>query len=133
MKKIELGKGEGKTTHCLKRALKLVKKGENVLYIIPREISCAHGLLICFIRLLEKYHIDYNRIVYEEKVEFPTQGNEIRFVMWKYYNEHNELFRHKYKVIFDDIDLLFPAGCLDTISVTNWNKKSINKVMGKDK
>ena len=49
----------------------------------------------------------------------------------KYYNEHNDLWKCKYKIIFDNIDMLFPAGYLDTISATIWNKKSINRVIRK--
>ena len=118
MKKIELNKGKGKTYHCLKRALKLVKKGKNVIYITPYGMDHAHTLSMDF-RYKIHGKIDYNYFPKKcNKFEFP-KGNFIKFVSWEYYHEHTgeEFYDHSLNIIFDDIHILF-VGTLDTVSVT---------------
>lgn len=116
MKRIELPVRKGKTTRCLKRALKLVKKGKNVIYITPYGMSHAHNLSLCFRDMIKG---DYHYFpVKGNKFEFP-KGNFIRFVSWGYYHEHigKEFYDHSLNIIFDDIHILF-VGTLDTVSVT---------------
>lgn len=119
MKKIELNRGKGKTIRCLKRALKLVKKGKNVIYITP--YGTNHGCDLSFIfGNMIKGKIDYNYFSMKcNKFEFPTQGNFIKFVSWEYYRKHTgeEFYDHSLNIIFDDIHILF-VGTLDTVSVT---------------
>lgn len=118
MKKIELSKGKGKTYRCLKRALKLVKKGKNVIYITPYGMTHAHELsldLRCMIKDKMDYHYFPTKC---NKFEFP-KGNFIKFISWEYYYEHlgKDFYDHSLNIIFDDIHLLF-VGILDTVSVT---------------
>ena len=118
MKKIELNRGKGKTTRCLKRALKLVKKGKNVIYITPYGMNHAEDLSFIFadkIRGKTDYHYFSAK---GNKFEFP-KGNFIKFVSWEYYHEHTgqEFYDHSLNIIFDDIHILF-VGTLDTVSVT---------------
>ena len=118
MKKIELNRGKGKTYRCLKRALKLVKKGKNVIYITPYGMNHARTLAIDF---RDKIYgkIDYHYFPMKcHKLEFP-KGNFIKFVSWEYYYEHTEeeFYDHSLNIIFDDIHILF-VGTLDTVSVT---------------
>lgn len=118
MKKIELNKGKGKTTCCLKRALKLVKKGKNVIYITPYGMSHAHDISLDFKHMINN-KISYSHIIGKgNKFEFP-KGNFIKFVSWEYYHEHTgqEFYDHSLNIIFDDIHILF-VGTLDTVSVT---------------
>ena len=118
MKKIELNRGKGKTTRCLKRALKLVKKGENVIYITPYGMNHAEDLSFIFANMIN------NKIPYSyfpgkfNMFEFP-KGNFIKFVSWEYYYKHTgeEFYDHSLNIIFDDIHILF-VGTLDTVSVT---------------
>ena len=118
MKKIELNRGKGKTTRCLKRALKLVKKGENVIYITPYSMNNAHELSLDFRDMIG------NKMPYSyfptkcNKFEFP-KGNFIKFVSWEYYHKNTgeEFYDHSLNIIFDDIHILF-VGTLDTVSVT---------------
>ena len=53
MKKIELNRGKGKTTCCLKQALKLVKKGKNVIYITPYGMYHAYELSLRFGNMID--------------------------------------------------------------------------------
>ena len=118
MKKIELNRGKGKTYRCLKRALKLVKKGKNVVYISPYGMSHAHTLAIDFGHKIDG-KIDYHYFPTKcNKCEFP-KGNFIKFVSWEYYlkNFGEEFYDHSLNIIFDDIHMLF-VGTLDTVSVT---------------
>lgn len=117
MKKIELNRGKGKTHRCLKRALKLVKKGKNVIYITPYGMNHAYTLSVDF-RLMIGGKIDYYFSMKSNKCEFP-KGNFIKFVSWEYYHEHTgeEFYNHSLNIIFDDIHILF-VGTLDTVSVT---------------
>ena len=118
MKKIELNRGKGKTTRCLKRALKLVKKGKNVIYITPYGMNHARTLAIDFRDKIDgKIHYLYFPMKCN-KFEFP-KGNFIKFVSWEYYYEHTdeEFYNHSLNIIFDDIHILF-VGTLDTVSVT---------------
>jgi len=118
MKKIELNRGKGKTTRCLKRALKLVKKGKNVIYITPYGMNHAHDLSLDFEDIISD-KIEYHYLPGKgNKFEFP-KGNFIRFVSWEYYHEHTgkEFYDHSLNIIFDDIHMLF-VGTLDTVSVT---------------
>ena len=118
MKKIELNRGKGKTTRCLKRALKLVKKGKNVIYITPYGMNYAHDLSLVFGNMID------GKILYSyipgkcNKCEFP-KGNFIKFVSWEYYQKYTdeEFYDHSLNIIFDDIHILF-IGTLDTVSVT---------------
>ena len=118
MKKIELNRGKGKTTRCLKRALKLVKKGKNVIYITPYGMNHAKDLSYIF------YHMVNGKIPYRylsgkcNRFVFP-KGKFIKFVSWEYYHEHigEEFYDHSLNIIFDDIHILF-VGTLDTVSVT---------------
>ena len=118
MKKIELNRGKGKTTRCLKRALKLVKKGENVIYITPYGMNHALDLSFIFGNMIN------DKILYSylpgqcNKIEFP-KGNFIKFVSWEYYHKNisEEFYDHSLNIIFDDIHILF-VGTLDTVSVT---------------
>ena len=118
MKKIELPVRKGKTTRCLKRALKLVKKGKNVIYITPYGMTHAHELSLDFKDII------YGKIEYHylpgkgNKFEFP-KGNFLKFVSWEYYqkNTGEEFYDHSLNIIFDDIHILF-VGTLDTVSVT---------------
>ncbi len=117
MKKIELNRGKGKTTKCLKRALKLVKKGKNVIYITPYGMHHAYTLSIDF-RCKIDGKIDYHYYPMKcNKLEFP-QGNFIKFVSWEYYHKHTgeDFYDHSLNIIFDDIHILF-VGTLDTVSV----------------
>lgn len=116
MKKIELNRGKGKTRRCLKRALKLVKKGRNVLYITPYGMNQAHKLSLDFEDLM-KDKTSY-KCYYPLKFVF-TKGNFIKFVSWEYYHKHigKEFYGHSLYIIFDDIHILF-VGTLDTVSVT---------------
>ena len=119
MKKIELPVRKGKTTQCLKQALKLVKKGKNVIYITPYGMGHAHVLSLDFRDKIDG-KIDYNYFPMKgNKFEFPTQGNFIKFVSWEYYRKHTgvEFYDHSLNIIFDDIHILF-VGTLDTVSVT---------------
>ena len=116
MKKIELNSCKGKTTRCLKRALKLVKKGKNVIYITPYGMHHAHELSLEFRNKIKgDYHYPPGKC---NKFEFP-KGNFIKFVSWEYYHEHTdeEFYDHSLNIIFDDIHILF-VGTLDTVSVT---------------
>lgn len=118
MKKIELDKGKGKTYRCLKRALKLVKKGKNVIYITPYGMTHAHELSLDFRDMIHG-KIEYHYLPGKgNKFEFP-QDNFIKFVSWEYYYEHlgKEFYDHSLNIIFDDIHILF-VGTLDTVSVT---------------
>lgn len=118
MKKIELNRGKGKTTRCLKRALKLVKKGKNVIYITPYGMNYAHDLSLDFRRIISG-KIAHNYFPGKcNKFGFP-QGNFIKFVSWEYYykNIEEEFYDHCLNIIFDDIHILF-IGTLDTVSVT---------------
>ena len=118
MKKIELNRGKGKTYRCIKRALKLVKKGKNVIYITPYGMDHAHDLSLDF-GCMAYGKIDYHYFPGKgNKFEFP-QGNFIKFVSWEYYHEHTgqEFYDHSLNIIFDDIHILF-VGTLDTVSVT---------------
>lgn len=118
MKKIELNRGKGKTTRCLKRALKLVKKGKNVIYITPYGMNRADDLSLDFRDKINN-KISYTYLSGKgNKFEFP-KGNFIRFVSWEYYHEHTgkEFYDHSLNIIFDDIHMLF-VGTLDTVSVT---------------
>lgn len=118
MKKIELNRGKGKTIRCLKRALKLVKKGKNVIYITPYSMNYAHNLSLIFENMISD-KIDYHYLPGKgNKIEFP-KGNFIKFVSWEYYHEHTdeEFYNHSLNIIFDDIHILF-VGTLDTVSVT---------------
>lgn len=118
MKTIEFSKGKGKTTRCLKRALKLVKKGKNVIYITPYGMNHVDDLSFIFGSMI-KGKIDYHYFSGKgNKFEFP-QGNFIKFVSWEYYHEHTgeEFYDHSLNIIFDDIHILF-VGTLDTVSVT---------------
>ena len=117
MKKIELNKGKGKTIRCLKRALKLVKKGKNVIYITPYGMSHAHRLSLDF-KLMVNDKISCTYFSGKSKFEFP-KGNFIKFVSWEYYQEHTgeDFYDHSLNIIFDDIHILF-VGTLDTVSVT---------------
>ena len=118
MKKIELNKGKGKTYRCLKRALKLVKKGKNVIYITPYGMNHARTLSVDF-RCMIGDKIDYHYFPLKcGKFEFP-KGNFIKFVSWEYYHEHtrDEFYDHSLNIIFDNIHILF-VGTLDTVSVS---------------
>ena len=118
MKKIELNKGKGKTTRCLKRALKLVRKGKNVIYITPYGMNHADDLSFIFVNMI-RGKISYSHFPMKyHKFEFP-KGNFIKFVSWEYYHEHTgqEFYDHSLNIIFDDIHILF-VGTLDTVSVT---------------
>jgi len=118
VKKIELNRGKGKTTRCLKRALKLVKKGKNVVYITPYGMNHAEDLSFIFANMI-RGKIDYHYFSAKgNKFEFP-KGNFIRFVSWEYYYKHidEEFYNHSLNIIFDDIHILF-VGTLDTVSVT---------------
>lgn len=118
MKKIELNRRKGKTYRCLNRALKLVKKGKNVVYITPYGMHHAHELSFIFADRI-RGKIDYHYFsAIGNKFEFP-KGNFIKFVSWEYYREHvgQELYDHSLNIIFDDIHILF-VGTLDTVSVT---------------
>ena len=118
MKKIELNRGKGKTHRCLKRALKLVKKGGNVIYITPYGMGHADDLSLDFKDMI------YGKISYHflpgkgNRFKFP-KGNFIKFVSWEYYHEHTgqEFYDRSLNIIFDDIDILF-VGTLDTVSIT---------------
>ena len=120
MRKIELDRGKGKTYHCLKRALKLVKKGKNVIYITPYGMSHAHELSLDFRDMInDKISYSYSYFPGRcNKIEFP-KGNFIKFVSWKYYHKYTgeEFYDHSLNIIFDDIHILF-IGTLDTVSVT---------------
>ena len=120
MRKIELDRGKGKTYHCLKRALKLVKKGKNVIYITPYGMSHAHELSLDFRDMInDKISYSYSYFPGRcNKIEFP-KGNFIKFVSWKYYHKYTgeEFYDHSLNIIFDDIHILF-VGTLDTVSVT---------------
>lgn len=117
MKKIELSKGKGKTSRCLKRALKLVKKGKNVIYITPYGMNHASDLSFIFGNMIN------GKILYSylpgkgNKFEFP-KGNFIKFISWEYYHKYTgkEFYDHSLNIIFDDIHILF-VGTLDTVSV----------------
>lgn len=116
MKKIELNRGKGKTIRCLKRALKLVKKGKNVIYITPYGMNHALDLSFIFRDMIKgDYHFLPGK---GNRFEFP-KGNFVRFVSWEYYHEHTgkEFYDHSLNIIFDDIHILF-VGTLDTVSVT---------------
>ena len=117
MKKIELNKGKGKTTRCLKRALKLVKKGKNVIYITPYGMNHARDLSFIFGNIITN-KISYTYLSGNCEFVFP-KGNFIKFVSWEYYHEHidKEFYDHSLNIIFDDIHILF-VGTLDTVSVT---------------
>ena len=119
MKKIELNRGKGKTTRCLIRALKLVKKGKNVIYITPYGTGQTKNLSFIFWNMI-KDKIDYRYFPMKcNKFEFPTKGNFIHFVSWEYYHKHvgEKFYDHSLNIIFDDIHILF-VGTLDTVSVT---------------
>lgn len=119
MKKIELSKGKGKTYRCLKRALKLVKKGKNVIYITPYGMGHANSLLLDFRHKIDG-KIPYGYLPGKgNKLEFPHKNNFIKFVSWEYYHKHTgeEFYDHSLNIIFDDIHILF-VGTLDTVSVT---------------
>ena len=118
MKKIELNKGKGKTYRCLKRALKLVKKGKNVIYITPYSMDYAYTLSLDF---RDKIHgkLDYDYFPTKcNKFEF-SKGNFIKFVSWEYYHKHTgeQFYDHSLNIIFDNFHILF-VGTLDTVSVT---------------
>lgn len=117
MKKIELKNGKGKTTRCLKRALKLVKKGKNVIYITPYGMNHADDLSFIFGSMING-KIDYHYSPKNNKFKFP-HGNFIKFVSWEYYYKHTgeEFYDHSLNIIFDDIHILF-VGTLDTVSVS---------------
>lgn len=117
MKRIELPVRKGKTTRCLKRALKLVKKGKNVIYITPYGMNHAHDLSLNFDDMISG-KIYYYFPGKDNKFEF-QKGNFIRFVSWEYYHEHmrEEFYDRSLNIIFDDIHILF-VGTLDTVSVT---------------
>ena len=117
MKKIELNKGKGKTIRCLKRALKLAKKGKNVIYITPYGMNNAHDISLEFRHMIDD-KIDYHYLPMNDKIVFP-KGNFIKFVSWEYYykNTDEEFYNHSLNIIFDDINILF-VGTLDTVSVT---------------
>jgi hypothetical protein len=117
MKKIELNRGKGKTYRCLKRALKLVKKGKNVVYITPYGMNHAHELSLDFRDKIDG-KINYYFSAKSNKFGFP-KGNFIKFVSWEYYYKHTseEFYDHSLNIIFDDIHMLF-VGTLDTVSVT---------------
>lgn len=117
MKKIELNRGKGKTHRCLKRALKLVKKGKNVIYITPYGMNHAYDLSFIFANMING-KILYSYVGLCNKCEFP-KGNFIKFVSWEYYQKYTgeEFYDHSLNIIFDDIHMLF-IGTLDTVSVT---------------
>ena len=118
MKKIELNRCKGKTYRCLKRALKLVKKGKNVIYITPYGINYAHDLSLDFGHMVKDGKIPYRYLCECNEFVFP-RGKFIKFVSWEYYHEHTgeEFYDHSLNIIFDDIHILF-VGTLDTVSVT---------------
>lgn len=119
MKKIELNRGKGKTYCCLKRALKLVKRGKNVIYITPYGMGHAHDLSLDFREMIHS-KIDYHYLPGKcNKFEFPQKNNFIKFISWEYYHKHTdeEFYDHSLNIIFDDIHILF-VGTLDTVSVT---------------
>ena len=118
MKLIQKRKGKGKTTKCLKRALKLIKKGENVIYITPYGMIHARELSLDFRDMIYD-KMDYHYFPTKcNKIEFP-QGNFIKFVSWEYYHKNvgEEFYDHSLNIIFDDIHILF-VGHLDTVSLT---------------
>ena len=113
MKLIQKRKGKGKTTKCLKRALKLIKKGYNVLYITTFSEGRASEVFHWFDIIVRNSHIPYRVFLSRKQIVF-NKGIDIRFMSYETYRSSPVKFTNS-KIIVDDIDHLF-CYKLDTIS-----------------
>ena len=113
MKLIQKRKGKGKTTKCLKRALKLIKKGYSVLFITTFSEGRAESLLRLFEYNIRRSHLPYRMFMLRKQIVF-NKGIDIRFMSYETYRDSPAKFTNS-KIIVDDIDHLF-CYKLDTIS-----------------
>ena len=113
MKLIQRRKGKGKTTKCLKRALKLIKKGYSVLFITTFSEANASSLFHSFDIKIRNSHLGYTRVISRKQIVFDN-GTDIRFMSYETYRDSPVKFTNS-KIIVDDIDWLF-CYKLDTIS-----------------
>lgn len=131
MKIIQRKRGTGKTTRCFKRALRLLKEMQNirgyvqrdVIYLNPCSMERARMQLHGFVRYLEgtRFGKKVNIKVSKNHLWIICGRARIMFMSYDYYTKYrNECYVGRSKVIFDDIDDLFPNEMLDTISVSKW-------------
>ena len=113
MKLIQKRKGKGKTTKCLKRALKLIKKGYNVLFITTFSEANASSIFHSFDIKIRNLRLGYTRVPSLKAIVFDN-GADIRFMSYETYRSSPVKFTNS-KIIVDDIDKLFNYK-LDTIS-----------------
>ena len=113
MKLILRRKGKGKTTKCLKRALKLIKKGYSVLFITTFSETIADDIFHLFEHDIRKRQLGYTHIPSKKLIVFDN-GADIRFMSYETYRDSPVKFTDS-KIIVDDIDRLF-CYKLDTIS-----------------
>ena len=113
MKLIQKRKGKGKTTKCLKRALKLIKKGYDVLFITTFSEAIASDIFYVFEHDIRKRHLGYTHVPSKKHIVFDN-GADIRFMSYETYRDSPMKFKNS-KIIVDDIDRLFGYK-LDTIS-----------------
>ena len=113
MKLIQKRKGKGKTTKCLKRALKLIKKGYDVLYITTFSEVDAGSVFHWFDIKIRNSHLGYTIVPSRKQIIFDN-GAAICFMSYETYRDSPVKFTDS-KIIVDDIDQLF-CYKLDTIS-----------------
>ncbi len=113
MKLIQKRKGKGKTTKCLKRALKLIKKGYDVLFITTFSEANASSMFHSFDIKIRNSHLDYTSVPSRKQI-YLDNGAAIRFMSYETYRDSPVKFTNS-KIIVDDIDRLFYYK-LDTIS-----------------
>ena len=114
MKLIQKRKGKGKTTKCLKRALKLIKKGYNVLFITTFSEGRASEVFHLFDIMVRNSHLRYKVFLLRKQIVLLDNGADIRFMSYETYRDSPAKFTDS-KIIVDDIDRLFSYK-LDTIS-----------------